>query len=161
MCFCQFCGHIRRCCVESSSFLLNSVPLQSQHSTSSASGVHQLTVLEMAYTLRSMTKTLNQLLCTEGVIIRPQGSELVESAGPGGRGADNYIPPCYTAYSGREAGKTGSYIGIYAVCTFAKSFCVHDVLCPPLRSCRAENNTLRGAFPFHYDWVMRSSLPPE
>ena len=54
------------------------------------SGVHQLTVLEMAYTLRSMTKTLNQLLCTEGIIIRPQGSELVESAGPGGRGADNY-----------------------------------------------------------------------
>ena len=38
-----------------------------QFSTSPASGVHQMTVLEMAYTLRSMTKTLNQVLCTEGL----------------------------------------------------------------------------------------------
>ena len=69
-----------------SSLLLNSAPLQSLHSTSPAAGVYHLTVLEMAYTLTSMTKTLNQLLCTGGVIMTPsQGSELMESTGPGGR----------------------------------------------------------------------------
>ena len=62
-----------------------------------------------------------------------QGSELMESTGPGGRETDNYVPatlhvsPCHTAYSGREAGKTGSYIGIHAVCTFGKYF-----VCPSL-----------------------------
>ena len=88
MCFCQFCGQMR---LVFSSLLLNSAPLQSLHSTSPAAGVYHLTVLEMAYTLTSMTKTLNQLLCTGGVIMAPsQGSELMESTGPGGRETDSY-----------------------------------------------------------------------
>ena len=55
------------------------------------SGFHHATVLEIAHTLNSMAKTLNQLLSEGKMVPQVHGARNIEASG--GRGAQHHSPP--------------------------------------------------------------------